>query len=144
MPNNMQNVSRTKLKKEKKNERVEANALTDKDARFGRAIKALGNGMFRVIISEKDHIERLMEVTARVGGRSVARIQINDIVVVAESGSVYELLGSITRKSALLLQKEKRIHPGLLTETSGEEGEDQIQFDEDTIDPEEEVNVDDI
>lgn len=139
MPKNSQTVSLLKSKKARKNERVELNALTDKDARFGRTIKALGNGMFRVVISEKDYPERLLEITARVGGRGVARIQINDIVIIAESGRAFEVLGSVSRKNTLMLQKEKRIHPALL-DGAMDGSEDQIEFE----DGDAEVNVDEI
>lgn len=99
-------------KREKRNAKVSSSALDDETALFGKAIKALGNCRFRVAVPDKRGM--LYEADARVGGRSVIRIEQNDIVIVAQSGREYEILGRMDKKSTARLQKVNRIHPALL------------------------------
>lgn len=113
MPKNTQNLSKKIARKEKHNSRVAFSAMDDDSALFGRAIKALGNCRFRVVVP--DARGSLKEEDARIGGKSVIRIEINDIVIVARSGKDLEIMGRMDRKGTARLQKENRIHPALIT-----------------------------
>lgn len=107
-----QNLSRKIQRKEKHNDRTIHTAIEDEKALFARTLKALGNRRFRIAVP--DIRGCLHEEEARIGGKAVIRIEINDIVIVARSGRDIEILGRMDRKSTARLQKEKRIHPGLL------------------------------
>jgi len=138
------------IKKDAKNSRVEAVALSDPDAIFGRAIKACGDGWFDIVVQHSTkHRENLVEGRARIGGRSVARIAVNDVLIIArdENGRM-EILGNVAAKNAKLLIKERRIPANLLVRTSSEDVTEEggIEFDEDETPAkeDEEVNVDDI
>jgi hypothetical protein len=137
MPKNLAKSQRAAEKKQKHNSGIEGSAIDDPDALFGRALKSLGNGWFQIAVQDPNRRESLIEAVAAIGGRSVIRIQINDIVVVAQSGKRYELMGSISRKGALHLQSQKRIPKTLLVEGCGEEVEEGVVFDD-----AEDVNVD--
>lgn len=115
MPKNTQHLSKKIARKEKHNSRVSISAMDDDSALFGRAIKALGNCRFRVVVP--DARGSLKEEEARIGGKSVIRIEINDIVIVARSGKDLEIMGRMDRKGTARLQKENRIHPALITAT---------------------------
>lgn len=127
MPKNTQNISRSKLRKNAHNKRVLDVALSDEDACYGRAIKALGNCRFRIVVPSLDPKERrrLIECEGRIAGNAVCRVQINDIIVVAKSGITYEILGTVDSRSASKLEKENVLHPALLT--SGESDETNIR-----------------
>ena len=111
MTKNEQNLSKSKGRKAAKQERVRREALSDDAALYGRVIKALGHRHFRIILP--DASMRLIEVTAKIPKKR-ALIGDSDIVVVATSGSDYEIHGAMDRKTAHTLVKEKRIHPELL------------------------------
>lgn len=112
MPQNAKRISKTQVRKTKKLEQTRSAALDDAEATFARTIKALGNRRFRIVVpDEKKH---LIEVDAHIPGKKVALVQVNDIVVVAQSGLVYEIYGSMDPRSVSKLRKEKRIHPALL------------------------------
>jgi hypothetical protein len=128
MPKNLAKAARVQEKKAKRNLRVVSSAVEDEEALFGRTIKAEGNGWFKIAVADPKDRKRLIEVHARVGGRSVARICTNDIVIVAQSGKVYELMGSVNADTAKKLQKDKRIHPGLLSDAGMNEEELGIVF----------------
>ena len=120
-------------KKDAKNKRVELDALSDPDTLFGRAEKAMGDGWFSIVAQNKDHRGELIAgLRARIGGKSVARILINDIVIIDKCGKHYEILGSVSSKGAKELVKEMRIPAGLLvvgkTEVDEEGG---VEFEED-------------
>lgn len=113
-PNNVKKISRTAANKEKHNARVTLSVMdTDGEAIFGKAVKALGNKRFRVVVP--DMKGSLRETDARIGGKNVIRIEINDIVVVVQSGRDLEIMGRMDKKNTARLQKENRIHPALLT-----------------------------
>jgi hypothetical protein len=70
-------------------------------------------------------------VEARIGGKSVCRVDLNDIVIVADSGDCYEILGKMDPHQINKLFKEDRIHPGLMNRGDPSEvvEEDRIEFD---------------
>ena len=113
MPKNTQNLNRKIEKKEKRNAKISLSALDDESSLYGKAIKALGNKRFRIIVP--DARGALREEEARIGGKSVIRIEINDIVVVVRSGRDLEIMGRMDKKNTARLQKDNRIHPALLT-----------------------------
>ena len=93
-------------------------ALKTEDALFGRAIKTLGNGRFRIITT--DDKGKSLEADAAIGGRSVVRIQIGDVVIVGRNESskhvTYEILGSCDKKAVKELRDAKRLHPAFFSE----------------------------
>jgi hypothetical protein len=100
------NVSRTK------------SAIADEEALFGRAVKTLGNGRFRITTTDNDG--RAIETDAAIAGRSVVRIQIGDVLIVGRNESAkhitYEILGSCDKKAVKQLRDTKRLHPALFSE----------------------------
>lgn len=135
------------LKKDAKNGRVENNALDDPKALFGRVIKACGNGWFDIIVQHSDkHRDTLIEGRAKVRGKSVARVAVNDIIIVSSESAPIEILGLVKGKNAKGLVKDRRVPAHLLTKTSTDEPDEEggIEFEEEVplekID--EEVNVD--
>lgn len=143
MPRNQQNISKSKGRKAVKQERYRAVALSDDSAIYGRVIKALGQRQFRVILP--DTSMRLIEVTAKIPKKR-AEINVSDIVVVAPSGTSYEIQATMDRKTTNALTKEKKIHPDLLAAADWDERKQTvilkddlgIQFDYEGI--QEEVN----
>jgi hypothetical protein len=118
-------------KKQKRNLAIENAALDDQDTLFGRAVRARGDGWFDIILQNEKHRGELFETRARIGGHSVARINVNDIIIVAKSGNICEILGLISTKSAKGLVKERRIPSSLLVERSEADGEEGgIEFDD--------------
>jgi len=138
MPKNQQMISKKIERKNFHNKRVQDDAFSDETAKFGKTIKALGNCRFRIMMPDYrspdyQHNKKrpLIEVEARIGGKSVCRVDLNDIVIVADSGDCYEILGKMDPHQATKLFKEDRIHPGLMnrgdpSEAINEEG---IEFD---------------
>ena len=110
MPKN-EKTSKSKGFKASKQERERKIALSDDSATYGRVIKMLGNRQCRVIVP--DASSRLIEVRA-TWPKKRATISVDDIVVVATSGSVYEITVTMDPKTAHKLSKEKRLHPELL------------------------------
>lgn len=121
---NMKNKRAADERREKKNNRVEMDALDDEKAIFGKAIKALGDGMFRICLPHEEHKDELIEVTAKAVDKNMARISVNDVVIVVRSGRVYELKGVLTNKNVKIMLKAKRIHPRLV-DSSQKDGEDE-------------------
>lgn len=97
----------------------------DTEALFGRAVKKLGNGYFRILTTDSDG--RGTEVNAKVIDKSVVLIQIGDMIVVGKNESAgkqtYEILGSLEKKTIKLLRDAKRLHPSLISDASGMEDE---------------------
>lgn len=130
-----------KNRKEVRNARLEKDALDDTEALFGRVVKALGAGNFLLCVQDPDHPERLLdEQHGHLAGKATARININDVVVVAESGRggkagkrQFEVIGSMSKKSISQLLQQKRLHPALVVErgASGGAGQDEggVEFD---------------
>jgi translation initiation factor IF-1 len=148
---NIEANQRKFAKKDARNKRVENDALSDPNTLFGRAEKALGNGWFSIVAQNKQHRgEVIADVRARIGGKSVARILTNDIVIIDMCGSVYEILGSVSVKNAKELVKERRIPSNLLalgkedlTEEGGIEFEDDADKNEAKTE-DDEINIDSI
>ena len=111
MPNNTEKLSKNKGRKAVKEERYRKIALSDDTATYGRVIKALGQRQFRVILP--DASSRLIEVRATIPKKR-SLINVDDIVVVATSGTAYEIQASMDSKTAHKLSKEKKLHPELL------------------------------
>ena len=111
MPKNQQNESKSKGRKATKQEMIRRIALSDDETLYGRVIKALGQRQFRIILP--DASKRLIEVTAKIPKKR-ALIQESDIVIVATSGTSYEIHGNMDRKTAHTLVKEQKLHPDLL------------------------------
>lgn len=139
MPKNIQRSMRGAERKERKNDRVEAEAMDDPDVLFGRTVKHLGHGQFTIVVQEPGHRDRLIEVIAKVVDKNTMRIAINDLVIVVKSGKSFELKGKLSSKSAKKLRNEKKIQSALLQEAT----EDDL-FSEDEEPKEEEIDVDDI
>ena len=99
-----------------KNERVAKEVLVDDTAFFGRTIKSLGNCRFRIQTTDEDG--RPTEAEAVIGGRSVVRINIGDIVIVGRNKSAgritYEIVGSCDKKTIKKLREVTRLHSSLL------------------------------
>lgn len=138
MPKNQQMISKKIERKNLHNKRVQDSAFDDDAAKFGKTIKALGNCRFRIMVPdyrsddyEKNKKRPLIEVEARIGGKSVCRVDLNDIVIVADSGDCYEILGKMDPHQVTKLFKEDRIHPGLMNRTDSSEQVDGegIEFD---------------
>ncbi len=163
MPKNEQTLSKSKGRKAAKQERVRKIALSDDSALYGRVIKVLGHRYFRIILP--DASMRLIEVTAKIPKKR-ALIGESDIVVVATSGTDYEIHGAMDRKTAHTLVKEKKIHPDLVAggewdptkkevvkmendagiefDYEGLEVKEEIEEDESEVEKEKELNIDDI
>jgi translation initiation factor IF-1 len=149
MPKNEQTMSKSKGRKAAKQERVRKIALSDDSALYGRVIKALGHRHFRIILP--DASMRLIEVTAKIPKKR-ALIGESDIVVVATSGSDYEIHGAMDRKTANTLVKEKKIHPDLLAggdwdstkkEVVKHENDGGIEFDYEGLEVKEDIEEED-
>ena len=111
MPKNAEKSTKSQGRKAVKAERYRKLALSDDDATYGRVIKALGQRQFHIILP--DASMRLIEVRATIPKKR-APISVDDIVVVAPSGSTYEIQTTMDRKTAAQLSKEKKLHPDLL------------------------------
>lgn len=111
-------MKKAKISAVRNNDQRAKAALKDTEAVFGRAIKTLGNGRFRIVTT--DDKGKSLEAEAAVGGRSVVRIQIGDIVIVGRNESskhvTYEILGSCDKKTIKELRDAKRLHPAFFSE----------------------------
>lgn len=112
-------MKKAKISAERNNGLRAKAAVQDTEALFGRAIKTLGNGRFRIQTTDLDG--HPTEADAAIGGRSVVRIQIGDIVIVGRNESskrcTYEILGSCDKKTIKQLKDAKRLHPSLFSES---------------------------
>lgn len=124
---NMKNKKASQERKERKNANVEAEAMTDPDVLFGKAIKTMGDGMFRVYIPNPKHKGELMEVTAKAVDKNMARICVNDIVIVVQSGSNFEVKGNVSARNIKKLVLDKRLHSSLVDAGHGD-ADDGIEF----------------
>jgi translation initiation factor IF-1 len=111
-------MKKAKISAVRNNDQRTKIALKDTEAYFGRTLKTLGNGRFRIITT--DEKGKCLETDAAIGGRSVVRIQIGDIVIVGRNESskhvTYEILGSCDKKSVKELREAKRLHPAFFSE----------------------------
>ena len=124
---NMKNKKASQERKERKNANVEADAMTDPDVLFGKAIKTMGDGMFRVYIPNPKHKSELIEVTAKAVDKNMARICVNDIVIVVQSGSNFEVKGNVSARNIKKLVLDKRLHSSLVEAGRGD-ADDGIEF----------------
>ena len=111
---NLKNKQRANDRRYKKNSRVENDAIDDLGVIFGKTVKTLGGGMFRVAVPHPEHKHELIEVTAKAVDKNMARICLNDIVILVLSGRNYEVKGNVSLKNIKLLVKNNRIHPALV------------------------------
>ena len=111
-------MKKAKISAVRNNEQRTKIALKTEDALFGRATKSLGNGRF--LIMTTDERGKSIEVDAAIGGRSVVRIQIGDVIIVGRNESskhvTYEILGSLDKKSVKELRDAKRLHASFFSE----------------------------
>ncbi len=126
---------KAKQSAERKNKTLNTIVLTDEDAVFGRVIKKLGNGRFRIQVPDKKG--NGSEAEAAIVGKSISRIDLGDVVVVGRNESAgrisYEILGPCDKKAVTALRDAKRLHPSLLADTN-EEGEDLFDRSEEIAD----------
>lgn len=101
-----------------KNESLNKFVLSEEDALFGRALKKLGNGRFRIQVPNADG--HGVEADAAIAGKTVVRINIGDVVIVGRNDTgkhvTYEILGSCDSKVVQTLRKAQRLHPSLFHE----------------------------
>ncbi len=128
-----------KNRKDVRNARLEADAMNDTEALFGRVLKGLGDGNFQICIQDPEHRERLLdEQHGHLAGKATARINVNDVILCAESGRggksgkrQFEIMGSMSKKNIHQLLQQKRIHPALVVEKKGNDSSDEggVEFD---------------
>jgi translation initiation factor IF-1 len=112
-------MKKSKQAAQRKNVELNHVVLKDTEALFGRTIKKLGNGHFRILTTDGDN--RGTEVTAVIQGKGVVRIEIGDIIIVGRNESAgkqtYEILGAVDKKTTQQLREAKRLHPCFFAET---------------------------
>lgn len=111
-------MKKSKQGAQRKNEQLNQTILKEEDVLFGRTIKKLGNGQFRILTTDDDN--RGIEVNATILGKSVVRIDIGDVVVVGRNESsgrvTHEILGAVDKKTTQQLRQAKRFHPSLFSD----------------------------
>jgi translation initiation factor IF-1 len=118
-------MKKSKQSAQRKNATLNQVVMKEEDVLFGRTVKKLGNGYFRIQTTDTE--DRGTEVNAVIAGKSVVRIEIGDIIIVGRnesSGKVsYEILGALDKKTAQQLREAKRFHPSLISDadTDGDE-----------------------
>ena len=116
---------KAKQSAERKNKTLNTIVLVDEDAIFGRILKKLGNGRFRIQVPDKK--DRGSEAEAAVVGKSVTRVDVGDVVVVGRNESAgkisYEILGACDKPAVKILRDAKRLHSSLFADAD-DEGED--------------------
>lgn len=131
-------MKKSKQSAQRKNADLNHVVLKDTDALFGRAIKKLGNGYFRILTTDMEN--RGTEVNAVIQGKSVVRIELGDVVIVGRNESAgrvtYEILGAVDKKTTQQLREAKRFHPSLFSDAQGE-GDDLFDRSEDAAAEEE-------
>jgi translation initiation factor IF-1 len=115
-------MKKSKQSAQRKNTDLNQVVLKDTEALFGRAVKKLGNGYFRILTTDTE--DRSTEVNAVIHGKGVVRIEIGDVIIVGKnesSGKVtYEILGSVDKKTVQQLREAKRFHPSLFTDADSD------------------------
>lgn len=106
-------VSKTAKRAERKNTSNLRVAVDDDDAVFGRVTKVLGNRRFLVTYWDATNRRHVADIQASIAKKKV-RIDINDIVNIAGSGSAWEIQAQIDAKAANKLKKEGRISAELI------------------------------
>lgn len=142
---------KAKLAAKRNNEQRNKIAVEDTTALFGKALKSLGNCRFR--IQTTDGEGRGVEAEASIGGKSVMRIDIGDIVIVGRNETsarvTYEILAKITEKKVIKqLREAKRLHPSLVSDATGvdddlfDRDDEELEVVKETTAAEEELDVD--
>ena len=138
----MEQKMKRDAKKSVRNSKEEDKAMDDRTTLFGLAKKHLGNGMFLIDVQDEKHREHIYEVTAKAVRTNIARIMVNDVVIVSHSGRIFELEGTMSRKNIKTLIAERRI-PAAFIGSSTEDAEGGIEFEAEEAAPaDEEVNID--
>ena len=138
----MEQKMKRDAKKSVRNSKEEDKAMDDRTTLFGLAKKHLGNGMFLIDVQDEEHREHIYEVTAKAVRTNIARIMVNDVVIVSHSGRIFELEGTMSRKNIKTLIAERRI-PAAFIGSSTEDAEGGIEFEvEEAAPADEEVNID--
>lgn len=118
-------MKKSKQSAQRKNATLNQVVLKEEDVLFGRAIKKLGNGQFRILTADADN--HGIEVNATVLGKSIVRIEVGEVVVVGRNESsgrvTYEILGAIDKKTTQQLREADRLHPSFFSD-SDELGDD--------------------
>ncbi len=140
-----------KNRKEVRNGRLERDAMDDPDVLFGRVMKALGGGNFLLCVQDPDHRDRLLEEQhGHLAGKATARININDVVICAESGRggksgkrQFEVIGTMSKKNIHTLLQQKRLQSVLVVERGEQGGDDEggVVFDDGSDEDSDEVAV---
>ena len=139
----MEQKQKRDAKKSVRNSKEEERAIEDPTTLFGIAKKHLGNGMFLIDVQDEKHREHLYEVTAKAVRTNIARIMVNDVVIVSQSGKHFELEGNMSRKNIKHLISLKRIPSSFIGSTT-EEDEGGIEFEVEEARPTEDVDIDTI
>jgi len=137
----MEQKQKRDAKKSVRNSKEEDKAMDDETTLFGVAKKHLGNGMFLIDVQDEKHREHVYEVTAKAVRTNIARIVVNDVVIVAQSGKHFELEGTMSRKNIKTLISDRRIPASFIGSTT-EENEGGIEFEAEEAAPTEDVNID--
>jgi translation initiation factor IF-1 len=139
----MEQKQKRDAKKSVRNSKEEDKAMDDRTTLFGFAKKHLGNGMFLIDVQDEKHREHIYEVTAKAVRTNIARIMVNDVVIVSQSGKHFELEGNMSRKNIKHLISLKRIPSSFMGSTT-EEDEGGIEFEVEEARPTEDVDIDTI
>ena len=115
-------MKKSKQGAQRKNAELNQVVLKDTEALFGRTVKKLGNGHYRILTTDDDN--RSIEVTAAIVSKSLVRPEIGDVVVVGKNESAgrvtYEILGSVDKKTTQQLREAKRFHPSLFSDVDSD------------------------
>ena len=126
------NMKKSKQSAQRKNADLNHLVLKDTEALFGRALKKLGNGHFRILTTDGEN--RATEVSAVIQGKSIVRIELGDVIIVGRNESAgrvtYEILGALDKKTTQQLREAKRFHPSLFSDAD-EMGDDLFDRTED-------------
>lgn len=118
-------MKKSKQSAQRKNAALNQIVLKEEDVIFGRAIKKLGNGQFRILTTDAEN--RGIEVVATILGKSTVRTELGDVVVVgvneSSSKKTYEILGPVSKKTTQELREANRLHSSFFAD-AGEDGDD--------------------
>ena len=139
----MEQKQKRDAKKSSRNTKEEDKAMDDPTTLFGLAKKHLGQGRFLIDVQDEKHREHIYEVQAKAARTNIARIMVNDVVIVSQSGRILELEGNMSRKNIKTLIADRRI-PASFIGSSTEDAEGGIEFEAEEAAPTEDVNIDEI
>jgi translation initiation factor IF-1 len=131
-------MKKSKQSAQRKNATLNTVVLKEEDVLFGRAIKKLGNGQFRILTTDAEN--RGIEVVATILGKSTVRTELGDVVVVgvneSSSKKTYEILGPVSKKTTQELREANRLHSSFFAD-AGEDGDELFDRSADAGDEEE-------